>query len=692
MTDATDLGMSLPQGGDLISGGDDAIRHNAERTSTLLKRLQDDVFTKARPATGPDLNTVTTPGLYDLSVSGVTNGPVAGFIGTLLVMRYGANHVQVAWTRDNPPAMFMRGNSGGSWQPWTAVGGGKALSRSTLTTQNLNDVRGLGMYDQTTTSNATPERNYPAASRGVLVVYQLGDSGCTQLYIASWTRQQYVREYYGGTWSAWQRTATGSDLDALTGRVSAIEQHGAGGGSGNTAPDRHGHLVRLARARQLIGTRTTTRATVALVCDHGTVKFRDIVLPRLQARGLVCTLALNAGRLDAGYLHAGTEVGTWSQITQWADAGIEIANHGRTHRDTAVPSQIAAEIVTGHAELEQRVGRPIHSWVQPSATGDAGKWGGFNDGSSWAAYMGTDAGRMILDQHAVVTGTISHPTKRYQLDGTPPLGAQGYWIDSSAQFQPARDAVTAAEAEGTGVLLRLHPQWIGSNNTQAEVEGLIDWLADEQEAGRIDVVTLTQWGLTRHAGTPAEEIPPSGASSWDDLTGKPSTFPPSAHTHDDRYYTEAEVDAKVTAARPYDSGPRRFTPTGGIIDPANAGSIILHRIGNTVYCRIDGLMVIPGALETWLWPNGIPAGFTIGEFGQVVDVTGGYTSQAGMNGAVRHRLTVYQNDLRYVGYLHGATATTVEASRSDQTRRIYGWLPAWLTPDPIPTTPVGEPA
>ena len=31
---------------------------------------------------------------------------------------------------------------------------------------------------------------------------------------------------------------------------------------------------------------------------------------------------------------------------------------------------------------------------------------------------------------------------------------------------------------------------------------------------------------------------------WNDVTGKPSTFTPSAHNHDDRYYTETESDAR----------------------------------------------------------------------------------------------------------------------------------------------------
>lgn len=34
---------------------------------------------------------------------------------------------------------------------------------------------------------------------------------------------------------------------------------------------------------------------------------------------------------------------------------------------------------------------------------------------------------------------------------------------------------------------------------------------------------------------------------WGGVTGKPSTFTPSSHTHDDRYYTESEMNAKLAA-------------------------------------------------------------------------------------------------------------------------------------------------
>lgn len=44
------------------------------------------------------------------------------------------------------------------------------------------------------------------------------------------------------------------------------------------------------------------------------------------------------------------------------------------------------------------------------------------------------------------------------------------------------------------------------------------------------------------------EISGSGLSvSWNDVTDKPSTFPPSTHTHDDRYYTESEVNTALSA-------------------------------------------------------------------------------------------------------------------------------------------------
>ncbi|MEA5073673.1 MAG: hypothetical protein VB030_05830 [Eubacterium aggregans] len=53
---------------------------------------------------------------------------------------------------------------------------------------------------------------------------------------------------------------------------------------------------------------------------------------------------------------------------------------------------------------------------------------------------------------------------------------------------------------------------------------------------------------------PASDVPAWAKAStkpsyaWSEIGSKPTTFTPASHTHDDRYYTESEVDAKITGA------------------------------------------------------------------------------------------------------------------------------------------------
>ena len=57
----------------------------------------------------------------------------------------------------------------------------------------------------------------------------------------------------------------------------------------------------------------------------------------------------------------------------------------------------------------------------------------------------------------------------------------------------------------------------------------------------------TTYRRTRSSGawTSWTQLSFTDTKDWASITGKPSTFPPEAHTHDDRYYTEAEVDGKL---------------------------------------------------------------------------------------------------------------------------------------------------
>ena len=43
----------------------------------------------------------------------------------------------------------------------------------------------------------------------------------------------------------------------------------------------------------------------------------------------------------------------------------------------------------------------------------------------------------------------------------------------------------------------------------------------------------------------------SHSHAWSTITGKPTSFSPSSHTHDDRYYTEAEVNNIINTRCPF---------------------------------------------------------------------------------------------------------------------------------------------
>jgi hypothetical protein len=54
--------------------------------------------------------------------------------------------------------------------------------------------------------------------------------------------------------------------------------------------------------------------------------------------------------------------------------------------------------------------------------------------------------------------------------------------------------------------------------------------------------------------------------NWNNFTNKPTTYPPSSHTHDDRYYTEAESDGRFGATLA-NSGQllQLKAPNGGVV-------------------------------------------------------------------------------------------------------------------------------
>lgn len=62
-------------------------------------------------------------------------------------------------------------------------------------------------------------------------------------------------------------------------------------------------------------------------------------------------------------------------------------------------------------------------------------------------------------------------------------------------------------------------------------------------------VNGTTYRRTRSSGswTSWTQLSFTDTKDWASITGKPSTFPPETHTHDDRYYTESEMDGKLNS-------------------------------------------------------------------------------------------------------------------------------------------------
>jgi hypothetical protein len=63
------------------------------------------------------------------------------------------------------------------------------------------------------------------------------------------------------------------------------------------------------------------------------------------------------------------------------------------------------------------------------------------------------------------------------------------------------------------------------------------------------VIISTPRVIVRVPGPQGAEGPPAPNTTWDLLPGKPETFPPSAHNHDDRYFTETETGTLIATAK-----------------------------------------------------------------------------------------------------------------------------------------------
>jgi peptidoglycan/xylan/chitin deacetylase (PgdA/CDA1 family) len=228
---------------------------------------------------------------------------------------------------------------------------------------------------------------------------------------------------------------------------------------------------------------------VALRFDHGLNNFDSIVRPLLETRGLKYLLALNS----RGWSTAENNAVTASMVDAWVAGGLcKIGNHGAHHNDCTTLAALQDSIVTGLAELKTQLpSASIDGWFVPGVGGT--NYMGFNGGQTPEAFYNTDAGRLILENHAVSSGAFPNTAQRI-LDGRIRQG-QGHFTMDTSTTAAITAQIDLAITNKTGLQLMCHPSLLNTagNITTANLTTVLDYLVTKQTAG--DLVVLDPYEL-----------------------------------------------------------------------------------------------------------------------------------------------------------------------------------------------------
>lgn len=442
---------------------------------------------RGKLADGTNLNTVTTPGEYDVtsaaSLNSLLNGPVQqGDLdsvqpGTLTVRTAGAGLTVQELRGYNAGGCWARSNTNLSYTAWTrwrqvssGYVSGKLPADANADTYAAGAYRGAWVVaDQ---ASADTIRNLPVKVPGLLDVLSLASTMPMQEYRSfesvprRWTR---TRDVAGGKpWGAW-----------------VLE----GGSSGGSATDANRLLVEAFTRRR--GGRRGTGGTgaIAFRFDHNVEPFKNKVLPRLIARGIPATLAVVADMLDPGYSRDPATTVTWQEIQGWAhNHGIEPAWHSKTHEVADNIQAITSEIVGGYEKIATNLPQcAIETALMVGVSGTY--YGGFGPVDSPAKFYDTEAGRLFLRTVAVTNGHMGGYFR--PLTGQPQQGLAHETIEAYASAADIIALIREAQDTGSGLCVMMHPSNLDAPGyiTSAILDEVLNYVAAERNAGRLAVLT-----------------------------------------------------------------------------------------------------------------------------------------------------------------------------------------------------------
>ena len=131
-----------------------------------------------------------------------------------------------------------------------------------------------------------------------------------------------------------------------------------------------------------------------------------------------------------------------------------------------------------------------------------------------------------------------------------------------ADLQDEFDAI----AENLDVLSQIDIDGDGNINIPPElIEGLIEALGDKADQVDLEAEIAARIAGDQNLQNQIDALGGGGASSWDEITGKPSEFPPESHEH-----SQSEIDGLEDRL---DQIEDSITSGGGFVDAPNDGAL-----------------------------------------------------------------------------------------------------------------------